>query len=99
MLHLHEMHPYPKVEAKVEVEDHQELEIKHLNKGTKIGKSTKFLHSSNASIVGMQPRRRWLILKRTWCLHCSDGEQHHKGIIEGHSCQETRKCVRTNRMD
>jgi hypothetical protein len=47
------------LEAKVEVEvkDCQELEIKHLNRGMEMGNITKFLHSSNASLMNMQPKR------------------------------------------
>ncbi len=89
MLHLYEMCPCLKVEVKVEVEGHQELEIKHLNRGTKIENNMKFLHSSNASIMSMQPKKIWLILECTWCLQCNDGTV--EGIVEGHSCQDAKK--------
>jgi hypothetical protein len=60
--------PCPEVEMELEVEDRQELEIKHLDKGTKIGNNTKFLCSSKARIVNIWPRRKWLILECTCCL-------------------------------
>ncbi len=55
------MRTSPKVEVEVEMEDCQELEIKHLDRGTEIGNNTKFLHSSNASIMNMWPKRKLLI--------------------------------------
>jgi hypothetical protein len=86
------MHPCPKVEAKVKVEDHQELEIKHLNKGIKIWNNTKFLHSSNAIIMSMKPRRRWLILEGTWCLQCNDGTTLQRNCKRSFMARNKKMC-------
>lgn len=75
--------------------------IKHFNKGMKIGNNTKFLHSSNASIVNMQPKRKWLILECTWGLQCNDGTTSRRNCKRSFMprCQETRKCAKSNGMD
>jgi hypothetical protein len=44
-MHLYGMHQCLELKLKAKVEDNQELEIKHRNRGTKIGYTKKFLRS------------------------------------------------------
>ncbi len=95
------MGPCLEAKAEVEVKDCQELEIKHFNRGMKIWNITQLLHSSNASLMNMQPKRRWLIPKCTWCLQCNNGTRLWRNYRRSFMprCQEMGKSARTNGVD